>query len=170
MTTVTTVTTVTTGRWPALDQLRDLRACTVRQPWATLVAQGRKPWENRSRPIPGLSAPRWVAVHAAQALHSREGLAWAAQLAPDVVPGTLPRSALLALALVGPAVRVEQVQHGDEWACGPWCHPVLQVVQLPRPVPCAGALGLWRVRGDALHDVLAAVALGHALAATKKST
>lgn len=119
----------------------DLRALTVQQPWATLLVQGRKPWENRPRD-PG-ARPGWYAIHAGLTLHAR--LAWARDLAPDLDPSTCPRGAILGLVWLEPGVPLASVRSGREWAVGPICLPVSEAIALPEPIPCRGALGLWRV-------------------------
>lgn len=45
---------------------RDWRALTVHQPWATLIALGIKPIENRRRPPPRALLGEWVAIHASK--------------------------------------------------------------------------------------------------------
>ncbi len=120
----------------------DLRALTVRQPWATLLARGRKPWENRPRD-PGIRpGGQWVAIHAACQLHA--ALDWARELAPDLDPHACPLGAIVGLAWLEPAVPLAQVRADRKWACGPACIPVSQALELG-PIPCRGQLGLWRV-------------------------
>lgn len=128
----------------------DLRALTVLQPWASLIAQGRKPWENRTRD-PGIRHGRWVAVHAGKRLHAR--LDWARDVAPDVDPHELPTGAILGLVWMEPAVPVSAVTTGQEWACGPMCIPCSLPIMLDEPIPCRGKLGLWRVGSEILAAI-----------------
>jgi len=128
----------------------DLRGLTVLQPWATLIATGRKSWENRTRD-PGIQRGRWVALHAGARLHDR--LDWARDVAPDVDPRSLPLSAILALVWMAPAVPISQARNGLEWARGPVCIPCSDPLPLPEPIPCRGQLGLWRVPLEILAQI-----------------
>lgn len=121
----------------------DLRGLTIQQPWASLVVQGRKPWENRPRD-PGIRpGGQWVAIHAGLDLHP--AAAQARVLAPDLDLTDAPRGAILGLAWLAPAVPLADVATDLAWAKGPVCLPVTHAVAFETPIPCHGMLGLWRV-------------------------
>lgn len=124
----------------------DLRALTVQQPWASLLALGRKPWENRPRDPGVRPGGQWVAVHAGLAIHADADRARA--LAPDLDLDDVPRGAVVGLVWLRPGVPVEDVVDGREWATGPICLPASDAIALPEPIPCRGMLGLWRVPPD----------------------
>lgn len=87
-----------------------------------------------------------------------------------------PRGAILATAVVLGAVKLAASESGaryaqvppvgpltgaqfdlaaaSPWAFGPWAWLLGDVRQLPAPVPCKGALGLWRVPADVEAAVL----------------
>ena len=46
-----------------------LKAVTVLQPYASAIAAGVKPWENRPRPIRLDDGPIWLALHAGLKLY-----------------------------------------------------------------------------------------------------
>jgi hypothetical protein len=122
-----------------------VKALTVRQPWASLIAAGIKPVENRTWPVPrGFTGP--LMIHAAAAVdktamdeqHVRDALG------EDMLLPDLPTSAIV--AVVG---KVEPHRDLIGGHCAPWglddCwHWVLSDVRaLTVPVPAKGRLGLW---------------------------
>lgn len=131
-----------------------MRALTVIQPFASALATPRpgvripwKRWENRSwTPRPEL-LEGWIAIHAGAARYHPLGAAHR-DLWPE--PALLPRSAIVGLGRFGPPCPYHEVA-GEPWTIAPpegregWCWPVLACWLLPRPVPCSGGLGLWRV-------------------------
>jgi hypothetical protein len=147
--------------------MTDVRAITVKQPWAWAIALGGKTVENRSR---GTSYRGTLLIHA--------GKGWSERGASDVRvltawrdPWHDQRHLVVAPELVplGAVIAVAQLvdSHPDADCCRPWGeseysetsgrrrtvvhHLVLEnVVPLAEPVPCPGALGLWRPP----HDVV----------------
>lgn len=130
----------------------DLRAITVRQPWAWAIAHGGKTIENRSQPT-RYRGP--VLIHA--------GAGWSDRGERD------PRVRDLLVTRAGtPATRSAVIAvaqlvdcHPDAGCCRPWGeseyteaggrtrtaihHLVLEdVAPLAQPVPARGQLGLWR--------------------------
>jgi hypothetical protein len=127
--------------------MAELRALTVRQPWASAIAYGSKRVENRTYAFPRGLAGLMIAIHAGKG-HDPDaalpiGCSW-----PEVKAH--PLGAVLAVATV--------TGHCQPWecdgACSPWAvrgqdHWHLGDVRpLTDPVPCKGALGLWRLPVD----------------------
>ena len=152
--------------------MTDLRAITIRQPWAAAVACGAKTVENRKRGF-----PTWyrgpLLVHAGAGWSKRGGADHRVldlfRLDPAVImEGELdedlrlkpqqprfPRKAALAVT------ELVDVHHAEDGCCDtPWAeyvytgsdgvvvdrvsHLVLaDTVALPEPVECTGQLGLW---------------------------
>lgn len=109
-----------------------VRAITVRQPWAALIASGRKDVENRTR---GTLYRGPLLIHAARQLAP---VAW-----PPDVPPDAPRGAFVALG------RLDDV-HRCDGACSPWAasdrwHYVIADVRPIPPRPASGRLGVWPV-------------------------
>jgi hypothetical protein len=113
--------------------MTDIRALTIRQPWAALIAQGTKRVENRTW---GTAWRGTLLIHAGKS----------ADPYPDDVArvnGTDVRSAIVAVATLADI-------HVCDGACSPWAeagrhHWVLSDVRpVAEPVPYMGALGLWR--------------------------
>ena len=138
--------------------MTDIRALTVKQPWASLIVSGAKPVENRTWPIPGTWAARGpLLIHAGRGfdrmalLHPglREELE--AQSWPD---WELPSGAVVAVAR-------EVACHRDGPGCcdSPYAEPhcwhweLTGVTELNEPVPAKGRLGLWRPSPELLADV-----------------
>jgi hypothetical protein len=138
----------------------DLRALTVRQPWAGAIMWFGKTVENRTRrtgyrgPLlihAGLHAPEWHDFLIVRDTALGVPVNW------DDARRTL--GAILGLATV------TGCHHADDCAtdgksprerhCSPWAQPGQFHIEMsdPRPlrepVPCRGALGLWRLPADA---------------------
>jgi hypothetical protein len=153
-------------RWPVL---------TIRQPWQWAIEHGGKPVENRSWRM-GYRGPLWL--HAgARSRWDRDGefsplvrQAWNAwvRMRPDaacLLGGPVRICHLIRFSAVSALARVTGCHHASDCAdsvaafggadlCDPWAadgqfHIELRDVRLlPEPVPCRGALGLWRLPED----------------------
>jgi hypothetical protein len=135
-----------------------MKAISVRQPWTWAILHAGKCIENRN----------WrthlrgrILLHASKGCERGEYVEAACSITgvlanfgiePEFqVPplDELPRG-----ALVGAATIVDCVPyHKSPWFCGPWGIVLAEVVALPRPVPCQGALGLWRVPESVMNEV-----------------
>lgn len=136
-----------------------LKALTLQQPWATLVAMGAKRIETRSWRT-RYRGP--LAIHAAAGLPPAARAAClhppleAALRAADVwPPESLPRGAvlavtcLLACARIGPdTIPPEPERSFGDYAPGRWAWLLEDVHALPQPIPVRGALGLWEWAGS----------------------
>ncbi|MFF0015198.1 hypothetical protein [Streptomyces sp. NPDC005374] len=137
--------------------MNDVRALTIRQPWAALIAAGRKPVENRSWAVPaGFTGP--LLIHAGTKDDADgwavPGVREALEAAPDSGRG-LVYGAIIAV--------VDRVTcHRDEGCCadrwgehGAW-HWVLEgVTALASPISATGRLSLWRPDEEAVVAALA---------------
>ena len=142
----------------------ELRALSIRQPWAWAIATQEKDVENRSwqTHYRGL-----IAVHASRRLDEDAVIpAPAAAEALQVLRAEVTLAHRLTPSAehmrLGRIVAVAEITgcHEDgecerEWGfCSPWAqrfqwHWQLSGVRpLAEPVPCKGALGLWRVPDD----------------------
>ena len=150
-----------------------MKALTLWQPWASLVACGAKKFETRNWRT-SYRGP--LAIHAAKRRlkerhmsEMRDILAWAVGIlrengsdqfyADDVLEG-LPYGCILAVCELG-AVTTTGYQvpnlHPDErlfgdWSIGRFAWPLLNVEQLARPVPWRGRQGLWNLPDDRCED------------------
>jgi hypothetical protein len=149
-----------------------MKALTVCQPYAELIASGAKPIENRSWPTRYRGA---LVIHAGK---SRDWLEADDERAyPDMAFGAVVAVAQLVACLPLHFTRVEVERQGNvtmseftgwpepyralqanEHANGPWCWVLEDVVRLPVPIPCRGMQGLWDV--DARLEAQIAQALG----------
>lgn len=148
-----------------MTAVKPLRALTVWQPFAGLLARGDKTVENRTwAPRPSELRPGdYLAIHAGV---KRDVESW--EFCVDIVnemkrAGYVPPSTPWRTnfkdapygAIIGVAVldEVREAPRGDDpW----WCGPVGWYLRDPVPieaVECRGAQGLWRVTGDALDLV-----------------
>lgn len=118
-----------------------MKALTVCQPYAELIARGDKVIENRT----------WATNYRGPlAIHAGKSRAWLddddhpkANYGLDIA--SLPFGAIVAVADLRGCVRIEDLPleyRGSEHANGPWCW-VLRDIRRIEPVPCRGAQGLW---------------------------
>lgn len=144
------------GRLPS-----DLRALTVRQPWAWAIANGEKPVENRNQPLPGKFLGEVVAIHAGKGRIDDGAVATVANRARRALdPAALVTGAIMGFGRLAGSIRrrSELKKAGDrEWFHGPHGWLVDDVVLLDEPVPCAGQLGFWRVPRHVLSKLRAQV-------------
>jgi hypothetical protein len=145
-----------------------MRALSVRQPWAWAIACAGKTVENRTWPTRYTGE---VAIHASKAcdevavMPTPEALGLFMDAVLDDMRGGVP--ALAAGVVIAVAQLAGCHPHPDadsgcyrdsgdsRWpACSPWAVPgqwhwqLVSVRPLPEPVPCRGALGLWRLPDD----------------------
>jgi len=133
-----------------------MKAISLTQPWATLVAMGAKEIETRS----WSTAYRGrLAVHAAKGLKlvgGKDGLLTLCMQSPfrealhdagDVLPlGAVIATAELydirATSYIADAISRRELAFGD-YSGGRYAWLLRNVELLPEPVQCKGALGLW---------------------------
>jgi hypothetical protein len=132
----------------------DIRALTVRRPWAALIAAGLKQVENRtwSTPYRGL-----LLIHAGAGWDS-DSQGWLDDILATLIPDGFWETTAQPQGIVAVA-ELTGVCPGYPCECGPWAmagnrHWQLGDVRaLSEPVPAKGALGLWRPDADALSAV-----------------
>ncbi len=139
----------------------NIRAITLTQPWASLVAIGAKRIETRSWRT---SYRGWLAIHAgktfpeqARALCEQEPFRTTLLLDETLDParpiaGQLPRGCIVAIARLDDCLPMTTIELPDEpersfgdYAPGRYAWYLSQVQRLPQPISARGALGLWRV-------------------------
>lgn len=127
----------------------DMKALTIRQPWAQAIADGHKPLENRTwrpRSLP-LGSP--LAIHAGLAFEDT-AVGQIADLAGVTYDRTTaPGGVIVAVARLEGLVE----ESPSPWFCGPigWRLGAVQAVS--PPVPCKGGQGLWDVPRDVLAQL-----------------
>jgi hypothetical protein len=112
-----------------------MKALTICQPYAELIARGEKPIENRTWP---------TSYRGPLAIHAGKSRAWLEDGDEQQYPG-MPFGAVVATAELYDCVRVERLPAelaDHEHANGPWCW-LLRNVQRIDPVPVSGSQGLW---------------------------
>lgn len=156
-----------------------IRALTVIQPWAHLIAHGPKRIENRVWEPPRVLVGAFLAIHAGKRVdpecwQGADELAAFAQIKHPVLEGlvdaedldartggnkhrakyaaaAVPYGAVVAVARLAGVVRAST----DPWFCGPVGWQLADVVALPAPVACGGAQGLWELGPELLDQVRA---------------
>ena len=130
-----------------------MKALTLTQPWASLVASGRKQVETRSW-YSSYRGPLYI--HAAKRFPT-SAKRFAAELSGN--PATvryMPLGAIVARCYLLDCRTVEHVQvteqerkYGD-YSPGRYAW-ILTNIEWLEPTPCKGALGLWNVPAEVLH-------------------
>lgn len=119
-----------------------MKALTIRQPWASLIAAGVKPVENRGWTTGYRGA---LLIHAGKGVDRDPG-ALALQALDDL---GLDLAALLAGGIIARARLVDIVRDSpSEWADPGAFHWLLAGVEPVEFEPCRGALGLWEHAPD----------------------
>ncbi len=120
-----------------------MKALTICQPYAHLIAVGEKPVENRTWPT-RYRGP--LLIHAGK---SREWLT-------GNDPAGMAFGAVVATARLADCLHIERIERGEysgryPWLAdhrhtsGPWCWLLDGVQPLAEPVPARGAQGLWNL-------------------------
>ncbi len=147
-----------------------MKAVTLREPWASLVACGAKRIETRSWPT-SYRGP--LAIHAAKgastqelefALRHAEPFRTALHLGGIELVGDFPRGAIVATALLVNCVPIENERivaglrligaaapHEEafgDYSAGRYAWLLSDVRPLHEPIPAKGALGLWNWEPD----------------------
>ena len=128
------------GNDTTIDQVR---AITVRQPWAHVIVTGEKPVENRTW------QPSWRGVLLIHAAQTRRGVR------NDPKADTYVYGAIVAVCFVHDWLPVEDIRsrRADPYWCrlaecaytnGPFCAVLTRVRRLTRPIECTGQQKLWR--------------------------
>jgi hypothetical protein len=140
-----------------------MRALTICQPYAELIARGEKRVENRSW-YTRYRGP--LLIHAGA---SREWLYTGFDNLPsiDAVAKATVFSAIVAVADVDdclaytvgkdgrwiPGFHDSRWLHDDPHACGPWCWVLKNVRRLREPIPASGRQSLWTPTADVVAAI-----------------
>lgn len=139
--------------------IADLRAITIRRPWADLIASGQKDVENRSW---GTTYRGLLLIHAGQGW-AGEAEAWFNHVFAPFLPDDYFRPERHPQGIVALAELVD-ICPGLPCECGPWATAGNRHFRLGNaralavPVPARGSLGLWRPTPELLAAVRAAEA------------
>lgn len=136
-----------------------MKALTIWQPWATLIAHGHKQYETRSWPPPVELHGRMLAIHAAKA--DPEPLPTYDLLDDDL---ELPLGKVVAVATLSASFRCGSGMmpvsiSPKEWELGDfspsrYAWRLDGVIALPEPVPCRGYQRIWQVPEAAALAIL----------------
>ena len=128
-----------------------MKALTVCQPYAEMIAAGEKHVENRTWP---------TAYRGPLAIHAGRSRAWLER--DDVLERPeMTFGAFVALTDLVECVPVAVLRSRPNWheeahhLSGPWCWVLAHVDRLS-PVPYRGALGLWTVPDDVVRQAVVA--------------
>ncbi len=152
------------GDGTADEEPNEMKALTLTQPWATLIAIGAKRIETRNWRTPYRGS---IAIHAAAAFpkwakETCEESAFAVELGPNVLPlGCVIATCRLISCIPTRELQQNRVIEVDylagcddfvmtdterlfgDYSPGRWAWLLADVKALPEPIPVKGALGLW---------------------------
>ena len=148
-----------------------MRALTLTPEWAWAVCHLGKRVENRTWATPNALLGKLIALHAGKAAPDWDAVdlmagcdRWQVDRLshtyrkPGVTLTAPARAELVRGAIVATVrlVRCRVVSQADAvgWECGPYCWDLDDLRVLTRPVPCNGALGLWRLPDVLLDEVI----------------
>lgn len=144
-----------------------MKAITLREPWATLVAIGAKKIETRSWKAPDWLIGQRIAIHAAKGLTENEwSIAkcspgfpealkdspwfWDSALHKFAFPET--RGKVIATAVLSGCMRFNEINRAmidrheltfGDFTPGRYGWLIRDVQRLPEPIPARGELGIW---------------------------
>jgi hypothetical protein len=153
---------------------------SLKQPWATIVARGLKPIENRDYPPPRAMMGEVFAIHASKRWDA-DGTpwirkTWAGHDDVEVALGdaTLVRSAIVGVArIIGYLKREDRLFYtytaaggrmvadrdhpmlANPWFFGDYGYVLENMRELATPIPCKGALNFWRMPEDVEAELVA---------------
>ena len=128
-----------------------MRALSVRQPWAWAICHGKNA-ENSSRATRHRGL---LAIHASKSAPYGNDLE-DPRIVDLIVANGLddPAAAQGAVVAVAELTDCHDATYAEGCSCSPWANPrswhwlLKDVRRLADPVPCKGALGLWRLPGE----------------------
>lgn len=131
-----------------------MKALTLWQPWAQLIAVGAKSYETRSWPAPRNLIGQRIAIHAAkrwdrdlQAICLEEPFRSA--LLEFSSPSDLPRGVVVATARLLECFPTSSLNPSraersfGDWGPGRYAWLLVDVDRLKKPIPARGAQGIW---------------------------
>lgn len=118
-----------------------LKALSIKHPWAWLILSGDKDIENRTWEARYMVGKRF-AIHVSRKVDERAY----SELAKHSIQVPRPQDFITLGNIVGTAVLDKIVTESDSfWFSGPYGFVLKDVRELPKPIPCRGALGFWKV-------------------------
>lgn len=135
------------------EAIQDLHALTLHQPYASLIANGFKTSETRSRPLKWRG---WLAIHAGKHQMTKAELVhyWRLcdSLGFEMPLAEMPRGAIIAIAKLTDCYRMTEANIAKvsrteklvgNWQPGRFAYVLENVTKLRTPVPARGYQGLW---------------------------
>ncbi len=133
---------------------RTIRALSLLQPWASLIAVGAKTMETRSWQT---SYRGLLAIHASKAFPGEyRELCTHAPFSSALLAGgiasvnQLPTSAIVAVCMLVGCVPTQGLRPGEpeasfgDYSPGRYAWMLKNIVRIPEPIPARGSLGLWK--------------------------
>lgn len=136
------------------NEILEMRALSIRQPWAHSILYLGKNVENRPRITHYRGT---IALHASQGMYEDDFDYVRNELGYRRLPSS---DEIAAGAIVGFADIVDVITKKtasakfDEWFVGKFGYVLSNVVILKKPVEVKGALGFWRLKGKKLNACL----------------
>lgn len=149
-----------------------MKALTLWQPWASIVASGVKRIENRQWPPPANMLGQRIAIHAGQK-YDHASYEKARELAPElVIPqrGACPSGAIIGTAVLVAVARTtleamsqlrDRAPNQARWFFGPYGWILEDIRELHAPIPYCGHQKLWTIDPATDFEIASARATLH---------
>lgn len=126
-----------------------MKALSIKQPWAWLIAAGHKDIENRTwQPSSGLDGQR-IVIHASKLVDQLDHF-HANELCRRLGITSLGEPLAYGAAIGTARVVGVYTDHQSPWFFGPFGIELADAWLWPEPVPCKGRLGLWEFPDELL--------------------
>lgn len=136
-----------------------MRALSLYQPWASLIAAGAKSNETRPRRAPKNADGELIAIHASKTEDSlfRHDEEVVSRLGTE----PLPQGAIVAVAVLKDCIPTEHANptpeenHFGDFSPGRWAWRLEDIQPLTEPVPCRGQPIMWEIGTELTAQVRA---------------
>jgi hypothetical protein len=146
----------------------DLRALSVKQPWAWAIVRGYKTIENRNLPFPGTlrPLPRWVVLHASKTpypkrVEERELRSLRKELDQSgnrdvAIPSAFRRGVIVGMAKIVRAEKIPTDEKNVWWHHDAYAYEIAATALFPGAagIPMRGQLGFAKLRAGETRAAL----------------
>lgn len=136
-----------------------MRALSLYQPWASLIAEGYKTCETRARRAPKNAQGEVIAIHASKTEDTDFRLN-DEEVVHALGKDPLPKGTIVAVARLKDCIPTEKSwpgpleDHFGDYSSGRWAWRLEDVQPLTEPLPCRGQPILWELGPKITSEVM----------------
>ena len=132
--------------------IKEMRALSVIQPWATAIISKGKNIENRQW---NTKLRGYFAIHASQKKDLNGFKYLLDEYSVRLNPDETPYGSIVGLAeIIDVITKKDVTKNTKKWFEGEYGFVLKNIIILKKPVSTKGALGFWKLKGKILHAVL----------------